>query len=244
METARIVIICLALGACTCAHRSLDQAREPEYVYVAQEQRRQPGDIHYVPAIPLTGAIDEKSVDALLAQLQEVQDAKPEAILLEIDSQGGEIEAGFRVIKAIEASRVPVHCFVDGRGQSMAFAILQTCTSRGATRRSNLMVHEPWVLVNRNSMTQYQLDDMAESLRMSSHLLVEHEAHRMGMTPEVLKERIRGREWWMTAPEALEARALDYMAWDTKAVRVRLRASLEVPVNRPDSGPGPGPGQP
>lgn len=77
--------------------------------------------------------------DAIEAQLK-VTDGKD--VIVHINSPGGSVSAGLRIIKAIEGHKGNVTCRVDFFAASMAFTILQSCPVREMTDRSILMTHE------------------------------------------------------------------------------------------------------
>lgn len=93
--------------------------------------------------IRLTGEVDEDTAKATIVSLAALREMHAEAVVLEINSEGGEVEAGFVIAKAIEDSQAPVHCVVDGEALSMAYFILQSCDTRSITPRSKLMAHNP-----------------------------------------------------------------------------------------------------
>ena len=175
---------------------------EPEYV-----------DVDGFRRLTLYGAVDDMSVNILISALADKKDV--EGFILEINSGGGSVNAGFALSKAIENSSVPVHCFVDGEGMSMAYYILQSCSTRSMTKRSVLMIHGPSINGGGDGNSNDWMT-IAELLRAMQNAMIEHCAARMKISPAVLKEKIEVRSWWINWDEALKVGAVDYIVDDFK----------------------------
>lgn len=155
--------------------------------------------------------VDEDSAKAAIAWMDASEKAGASALLLIIDSPGGSVDAGFKIIKAMEQLHVPVTCKVDGMAASMAFAILEGvgCSERAATKRSVLMAHSPGVGGNLYG-GQEQFKNISEQLRVLTHAMAEQCAARMAVSVDTYLSRTTGgREWWMTPGEGIGYGALD-----------------------------------
>jgi len=162
--------------------------------------------------IPLQGEINDASatnviVGILLAGMAAPQN-RPDAIVLDIDSGGGEFSAGFEIVKAIEHSPIPVICIVDGEAASMAFYILQSCDQRVMTRRSTLMWHGV-TLVGGNGVNMINLPGLQNRLEAMNEAALAHVSHRLNIPASEVAEKIKYRDWWMAATEALRVGAVD-----------------------------------
>ncbi len=197
-----------------------------------------PGCAHAAPAPARAPAIfkvnfnvdvDDESADWMEGVFSMVEAVKPTAVLIRIDSHGGSVDSGFRIIKAIRASRAPVHCVVDGEADSMAFIILQACTTRGMTAESRLMAHQPYFHIN--SYLHYQdlitlLNDIMTTIEQVEILC----ATRMGMTLAAFREKTNGIDWWMSSIAARQYNAVDYVASTLDAVVQSLEKTGELPL--------------
>ena len=63
-------------------------------------------------------------------------------IILEINSGGGEVPAGFQLLTAIENSNTPIIGYVTGWCMSMAIPIFASCNYRMASEYSEFMIHD------------------------------------------------------------------------------------------------------
>lgn len=88
----------------------------------------------------LQSQVDQQVVDKLISQLQEMNNRKGE-IYLFIDSPGGSVLDGARLLDAMEASKNPVNTVCVGLCASMAAIIHQHGAKRLAQKHSLLMFH-------------------------------------------------------------------------------------------------------
>ena len=93
--------------------------------------------------IYLVGDITTKQASQFRQQLRTLERLKSkETILVELNSPGGDIEAGFAIIDSIELCKKPVTTRVMGQAASMAALILASGHKREALPRATIMVHE------------------------------------------------------------------------------------------------------
>lgn len=158
-----------------------------------------------------TGDVNPASVLKAVNFIVQANRRGVKAIVLEINSDGGSVDAGFLLAKAIESSPAPVTCVVDGEAMSMAFYILQSCTTRVMTFRSSLMTHEVrLVSVGGVHETERVLLNDLDLVRASSRGFAEHVSRRMGMPYQEYDRHVRGgRDWYMNHEQALKFHAVD-----------------------------------
>lgn len=131
-------------------------------------------------------------------------------VVIEINTGGGEIEAGFRLVKAIERAKRPVTCIVDGSADSMGSYIFESCARRVMTKRSILMIHEAGIeSANGTHPNDYQ--DMASELSTHSRAMFEHYSRRIpGLTVDEIAQRTSGgRCIWLGWRDAKKLGAVD-----------------------------------
>ncbi len=180
---------------------------------------------HCVPFLRFSGAISDASVSQTIAWLTAAQAANPEAIVLELDTSGGSVDAGFRLIRAIETSEVPVVCVVDYKAMSAGFAVLQACSARFATPRAKLLTHQPYTTATSGG-TLTDLGNAMNSLRVTAHVHAVHCASRLKITFEEYNRRVANNvDWVMDASEALQVGAIDAIAPSTATVVMALRTN-------------------
>lgn len=163
----------------------------------------------WVPVYSFSESVNDESVDKLATWLKNADKAGADAVLIEIDSGGGGVNAGMRLVRTIEDANMKVHCAVDGMAASMAFAILQSCDERSATSRSELMAHEPSI----SGLFFFQPQDvrnLQQRLDLVTKVIIKQYSKRMKGGAKRVQEKISGgKEWWMDSDEALEEGAVD-----------------------------------
>lgn len=158
--------------------------------------------------VKLFGLITDNTVGGLTLALEKVQDmtVKPASIFIEIDSPGGEYQAGFELSKAIESVPVPVICRVDGQASSMAFFVLQSCDIRISSGRSTLMIHET-VMVG--ALHRKELSSLTRSMEVKNAALAHQCTKRAKVSVPDFLAKIAEGDWWMTPDEALKLGFID-----------------------------------
>jgi len=155
------------------------------------------------------GEIGGLSTLMALSWLDAAKAKGAKAVHLKIHSPGGSVFAGLALMQKVEALGIPVHCTVDAAAFSMAFVLLQSCTTRAMTKRSMLMMHTSSA---NGEMSGGEEDyrNAAEFLRVINRSMVEHCAARMGMDPDKLEAMISGgKELWLDHRQALKLGAVD-----------------------------------
>ena len=218
MRTLLAALLCLSL--CFCLGASPAPA--------APEPVPPPAAVQTGPNIPhaILGEIDKESSKAAIQFIEESNEGKANAIILEINSPGGSVRAGFLLAKAIEHSESPVVCVVDGEADSMAFAILQSCQLRVMTKRSSLMWHQPSLSGNFSGQEDdwKQLgENAANALRAVNKALAQTIAARLGMpVKDLMSKTNHGREWWLDSDQALKVNAVDMVEPSVKTVEQHM----------------------
>ncbi len=174
--------------------------------------------------------VSEKAADQLQVAFMLVAAFKPDAVLMTINTPGGDVNSGWRIVHLIRNSPVPVHCLVDGQAASMGFVMLQACTTRGMTGESRLLAHQPYVRFP--AETTLHINDIKSLLNamvtMSEQLDVMCSA-RMGMTVEEYQAKTNSVDWWLSSISAMKNRAVDYVATDAATVRSILELNGTLP---------------
>lgn len=166
-------------------------------------------DKHCVPKFVLNKDIDDESVTEAIAWADAWEKAGAKALVIELNTNGGDIDSGFRLSKRIEESKVPVHCIVDGSAYSMGMYILQSCSTRAATFRSTAMTHQPSV-GGRMYGPQSEYQNIVDMLRAMRNAMARHVMHRMRISFEEYQVRTAGsKQWWFDSVDMLRWGAVD-----------------------------------
>lgn len=226
LECMRFACLILLLTACDCVSTFNPAVgtliASPKQ---AQEQHAEieiPGptpDPNWVPRVVVSGKVTSAVADDIEAvfdqidELHERHERVPDAVLLEINSSGGDVGAGVRIGKAIEESPVKVVCLVDGEADSMAFWMLQSCDIRGMTKRSVLMAHQPAFTAMFIQGQENIWRNKAEALRVMNRVMAEHCSRKMTVSAATFEAKITGGlEWWFHWQDALDYHAVDFVA--------------------------------
>jgi ATP-dependent protease ClpP protease subunit len=127
-----------------------------------------------------------------------------------IDSPGGDVFEGLAIIEEMRAAAragTRTVCVVDGLAASMGHVILQACDVRLMKRTAVLMAHE--VAVSGVGGKPDALRRLAQRLDDIGHWLAIMESARMNITVEEFEARIKDREWFFGAAEAVAVGAVD-----------------------------------
>lgn len=165
------------------------------------------------------GDVDEALADSVVNALValETADAK-KPIYMVINSYGGSIPDGGRIVAALEATDVEVICVVDEKAYSMAAVILQYCDTRYVQKFADILFHPASYRV---SGQEAQID--SQVAHSKNYLATFHGdvAARLGLSYTDYKAKIAS-DWWLTAAQAVKANAAD-------SVVTAVKYSYEAP---------------
>lgn len=235
----RAFIVSLAIFSICCAGKvpavqtaspqATAKAKHRKVNIVAEKQTEV--DHHKVPLLRFNDEVSEDSAEATAKWMRDMVDDNAEALIIEWNSPGGSVGAGFELAKSIENSPVPVICVVDGMAASMAFYILQSCDVRAMTRRSVMMAHEPSI-GGAISGTPNEFAAIAEMMIAMRDAMVQHMVARMNCTAAEMHRRIDGgQQWWFGYKDAWKYRAVDLVTDSTKEFAKSYRQDLLPPPN-------------
>lgn len=173
--------------------------------------------------INLSTEIDGSVADGLDRAFEVAKLIKPDAIMLVINSPGGEVGAGWRMVTAIRNSPIPVHCVVDGMAASMAFILLQSCTTRTMTPESILLAHQPYTYVDA-PMHINELRTLLNALQAMSDMAEVMCANRMGISQQEFHEQTSSVDWWMSSISGMKWHAVDGVVKSVDAAKLSIQA--------------------
>ena len=151
----------------------------------------------------LRGDVNDLSVSKVI---QGITTSKDKKILLFIDSSGGSVTAGYKLMKIIETSGKEVTC-VASNAASMAFAILQSCQKRLVLEDSLIMQHVMSYSIEGQEPKNYQFAQLIHRINV---LMDKKQAERIGISYEAFREKVRD-DWWLFGEEAVKSNAADEM---------------------------------
>ena len=131
------------------------------------------------------------------------EDRKP--ILLHLDTYGGGVEAGFRLINTILASKTEVRTVCFGFCYSMGFLIFLAGHKRYATPYTRFLMHGGALTI---SGGQTKVVDQFEFNRKSEARIKEYVCGRTKITPKIYAKNYE-KEWYMFGDDAKENGVVD-----------------------------------
>jgi ATP-dependent protease ClpP protease subunit len=165
-----------------------------------------------VPAYRFSDHIDEDTVKTFGKFIAAATAAKPDLIMVELNTPGGSMDDGHEMSRMIEHTPVPVVCIVDGTSASMGMYILASCDIRVMTKRSQLMIHQVHLMVPQGHIiSDVSNENAASIIQVATRAYIEWVSHRFKNTPvaSILQRISFGREWWMNWEEAIRIGAID-----------------------------------
>ena len=174
--------------------------------------------------IPLNGAISSGTGTYVADRIQffnNQSEEKPIFIVID-NSPGGSVMAGYRILKAMEASRAPIHVIVKSFAASMA-ACITTLADHSYAYPNAIMLHHQMSSGMRGNMTQ-QKEQFENSLEWQRRL-AEPIAEKMGVSldrfVEMMYENNSDGDWEEFAKEAVALRWVDNIVQEVRETGLR-----------------------
>ena len=155
--------------------------------------------------IALRSEVNGESVSAFIDQFYK-STANP--VYVYIDSPGGSVIDGFKIIEAIKGEKNRQVICVANVAASMAFSILQACPVRYVTEHGIIMQHVGSYGVRGQSPNNVSMVNFLE--RVFKKLSAD-DAKRLGLSLTSFLKKTRD-DWWMFSEEAVDHRAADDIA--------------------------------
>lgn len=159
--------------------------------------------------VMLEGEITQATASDVCYALLKLEGEEPwSPITLLIDSPGGDVAAGWRIIDTLDLVGAETICA--GQACSMAAVILASGIKgkRSALKHSRIMIHQP--LVGAPLMQSADFEIVADEMSRSKRELYNHMSECTGKSYEQIESDC-DRNHWLTAQEALEYGLIDYI---------------------------------
>lgn len=157
--------------------------------------------------IQLNTEVTEESVNTTINAIKKANDKNVNAIYLLIDSPGGSVYDGARLITAMESSVVPIYTVCTELCASMAAHILEHGSQRYMIDRTKIMFHPATTSLNQEGEVDKIYSRLGSSKRFIDKLDY-YVARRAGQTYEDFKAKSM-REYWSDAEDALADHLID-----------------------------------
>lgn len=143
------------------------------------------------------------------AAIAEAEKTDAEEITVSVNSGGGSVTAGNLIISAMQKSAKPVTAVIDGYAASMGYYMCLGAGKILAAKNSIIMLHS---VQGQAAGSPDELIAEAEALKTFNASLATMLAARTGLTEAEVTEKYLGKEVYLTAQQALEAKLIDGIA--------------------------------
>lgn len=167
--------------------------------------------------IALNGTITEKTADQVTTRIHYFNNQSPKLPIFIVidDSPGGSVLSGYRILRAMEASKAPIHVVVKTAAASMA-ATIATLAEQSYAFPNALILHHQ--ISNRFVMTSLNLTEQQEQLKRAEEFwrrLAGPVAKKMGITLDEFIKRMYQQDsngdWIAFADEAKQLKWIDHV---------------------------------
>ena len=136
-----------------------------------------------------------------------------EDFVLEINSGGGSVYAGFEMYSILRAANVPTRAEVQSLAGSAASVVMAGADTVAASPVGQVMIHLPSTFTEGNQITHRESVQMLEAVTGSILAAYEHKCG--GKISRDALRRMMDRETFLTAHEALKAGLVDEILGET-----------------------------
>lgn len=130
-----------------------------------------------------------------------------EEFVLEINSGGGSVYAGFEMYSILRGAKVSTRAEVQSLAGSAASVVLAAVDTAAASPVGQVMIHLPSTYTEGNQIVHRESVQMLEAVTGS--IIAAYEAKCRGKTSRDALRRMMDRETFLTAQEALDAGLID-----------------------------------
>lgn len=150
--------------------------------------------------ILLKGVIDKKTTNSFMYQLNLLP--KKKNIYLYIDSPGGSVEDGNKILN--EVQKYKIKCITE-RAYSMAFAIFQGCSKRYIIPYAKLMQHQMSFGIKDEKA---KIESYIEFINQIEDELILLQSSKIGMSTKEFKDKTYN-EWWIFGESNIKQNCAD-----------------------------------
>lgn len=190
------------------------------------------GELHISDRrIALNGGISMETADYITERIHFFNNQSAELpIFIVIDSSpGGSVMAGYRILKAMDASEAPIHVVVKSFAASMAAAIT-TLAEHSYAYPNAIILHHQMSSNMRGNLTQ-QKEQLENALEWAKRL-ANPIAEKMGVSPqrftEMMYQNNSDGDWDEFADEAVKLKWVDHLVTE-----VREQGVVKHPDGKP-----------
>lgn len=160
-------------------------------------------------------AVCPKDIRQALADNPEDED-----FVLEINSGGGSVYAGFEMYTLLRSANVPTRAEVQSLAASAASVVLAGVDVAAASPVGQVMIHLPSTFTEGNQIVHKESIQMLEAV--TSSIIAAYEKKCRGKTSRDALRRMMDKETFLTAQEALDAGLIDEIIGEEKVAPMNV----------------------
>lgn len=146
----------------------------------------------------LIGIVQDVLIDRTIKQLEMIDMDPSKPAFLVIDTYGGSVDAGMKLVETIKTLQSPLTCVIDHSAFSMGAIIASFCPRLLIQRQAQIMFHEASFSIEGNE-THVRI--RREIIQKKIDAIDEEVAERLGITVAKFKA-LKHDEWWLSARDA------------------------------------------
>lgn len=150
-----------------------------------------------------------------------------EDFVIEINSDGGSVYAGFEMYSILRAAPVPTRAEVQSLAGSAASVVMAGADTVAASPVGQVMIHLPSTHTEGNQIVHRESTQMLEAV--TSSILAAYETKCRGKVSRDTLRRLMDRETFLTAQEALELGLIDEVLGESADPRNVFNAAGGMP---------------
>lgn len=181
-----------------------------------------------VVTISFDGPITPDTAEAFTIAFTAAEKVNPVAIIVEISTYGGGVDAGWRMARVVERSKIKSICVAENEVASMGVFFLESCSVRAITNRSFLTAHYPFFPSLDSNSAQAFDNSVARVQGMKLGMLMQL-AHRAKLTTLQVKAKLDAGDWVLLPVEALSSGEVDLIVDTVEQVQNYLESNGNLP---------------
>ena len=117
----------------------------------------------------------------------------PNPIYLHLNTEGGDVQAGWVGVSAIQNSKVPIHTIIEGECASAGTYMSVAGKKRYMTKYSRMLIHQ--ISSNING-TYRELEDEIKGIKMDMNQSIDFYNKHTLMNKRDIREQLKHDRWW------------------------------------------------
>ena len=161
--------------------------------------------------------------------ISDIENLKTQHIYIYIDSTGGSVLDGEKIIQYIQFKKNNKHTIlcIANHAYSMAFHIFQHCSTRFVIPTSILMQHQMSLAISGQLKNIKNYITMIDSINTK---YIEYESKKLGLTTADFNNKIE-TDWWMYSNDIIKNNAADLMLESVGCDKSLFKNNFKLDVN-------------